>query len=638
MPGQTEFARRQRVLSEFGDFVLDHDDLDEILNEACRLIAFALNVDLAKVVEIERKSQTGFIRAGVGWRPGIVGHERISLTECSSEAFAIERTEPLIVNNIASEERFVFPAFLRDHGVVALVNVPVLLPGRKPYGILQVDASEPRSFDHEDIEFLKAYAMTLGPVIDRLKTAAELRETDERLRLIAANAQAYVMIVSDPENRITDWLGGSERILGWSSPEAIGETTDMIFTDEDHVTGVPARELSAARKNGTAENIRWHRRRDGTPVFLDGQTIALKSKAGQLRGYLKIGQDVTERVRAEIALRESEQRLQILLEGIPQLVWRARTHGDWTWSSPQWSAYTGLSPAESVALGWVKAFHPDDRETVLEAWKKAAEPARFDVEARICRAATQDYRWFQTRALPVRDESGLITEWLGTSTDIDDIRDLQERQQVLVAELQHRTRNLLGVVRSMADKTARASAGLPDFRTRFRGQLDALARAQGLLSRLNDHARVTFDELIRAELDALDEATEKVSLEGPKDICLRSSTVQTLALALHELTTNAIKYGALSQPQGKLRIKWSLGTTTDEENCRWLNIDWCESGVIIPSADLGTNGGQGRELIERALPYQLKAKTTFKLGLDGVHCTISIPVSTSTLLPESVNV
>ncbi len=502
MAGQHEFVRRQRVLSEFGDFVLDHDDLDKILNEACRLIAGALDCDLAKVIEIERKSGDGLVRAGVGWHDGVVGHERISLTERSSEAFAIEKTEPVITNDIAREDRFEFPAFLLDHDVVALVNVPIFLPGRVPFGILQVDAKEPREFDQEDIEFLKTYAMVLGPVIDRLKTAATLKETDERLRLFADNARAYVMIVSDADDRITDWLGGSEDILGWSAAEAVGETTDMIFTAEDRASGVPARELAGARESGTADNVRWHRRRDETLVFLDGQTIALRDKDGRHRGYLKIGQDVTQRIRAESALRESDERLQVLMKGMPQLVWRAVGAGDWTWSSPQWSDYTGLKPNESLHQGWLRAFHPDDREGFRHAWAEAARTGRFDVEARVCSVAEKEYRWFQTRALPLRDESGAVTEWLGTSTDVHEMRELQGRQQVLVGELQHRTRNLMGVVRAMSDKTARASTDLVDFRARFRDQLDALSRVQGLLSRLDDHDRVTFDELIGAEIAA----------------------------------------------------------------------------------------------------------------------------------------
>jgi len=762
MAGQEEFARRQRVLSEFGDFVLDHDDVEEVLNEACRLIAEALDADLAKVLEIERGTNTALVRAGVGWRPGIVGHERVSLIERSSEAFAIERTEPVISNDIAHEDRFAFPSFLRDHGVVAVVNVPILLPGREPFGVLQVDATEPRRFDQEDVEFIKTYAMVLGPVIDRLKTAAALRETDERLRLIVENARAYVMVVTDADDRITDWLGGSEKILGWSSSEMIGKPADIIFTEEDRVAGMPTKELSEARDHGTAPDVRWHRRKDGTRVFLDGQTIALKDRAGKLRGYLKIGKDVTERLRVQTALRETEERLRqfgeasqdilwmrdaeklqwqyltpafeavyglsredamsgddfrnwldlivpedreaaiaatdrvrggehvtfdyrirrpsdgsirwlrdtdfpitdaagevtliagvghdmtelretelrlhVLMEGIPQLVWRAVGEGDWTWSSPQWSEYTGLTPEQSTGYGWLDAFHPDDRVAVRGAWGDAPRRSGFDVEARICCAAKREYRWFQTRASPVRDEAGSIVEWLGTSTDVNDIRELQERQQVLVAELQHRTRNLMGVVRSISDKTARASDGLPDFRVRFRERLDALSRVQGLLSRLNEHDRVTFDELIGAELAALDGAADRVGLAGPHGVRLRSSTVQTLALALHELATNAVKYGALGQPQGRLQISWKL-EPNGPGDCPWLHVDWREMGVTMPPAgSKPTGGGQGRELIERALPYQLKAKTTFELGADGVHCTISLPVSAARSSQEAADV
>ena len=760
MVGQNEFARRQRVLSEFGGFVLDHDDLDEILDEACRLIAEALDSDLAAILEIDRRTNTGLVRAGVGWNPGIVGRKCVSLAERSSEAFAVGRTEPVITNDIAHEERFEFSSFLRDHGVIAVVNVPILLPGRDPYGVLQVDAREPRHFNQEDIEFLRTYAMVLGPVIDRLKTAVALRETDERLRLVVENARAYVLMVSDADDRIIDWLGGSQEILGWSPSEVLGKRTDIIFTNEDRTAGVPAQELSGARENGSAASRRWHQRKEGTRVFLDGQTIALKDPAGKLRGYLKIGQDVTERLRAETALRESEERLrhfgeasrdilwmrdvetlqwqyltpafetiyglnrdqavsgdnfrnwldlilpedreraidasnrvrggehvtfdyrirrpvdgstrwlrdtafpitnadgevafiagvghdltelreterrlQVLMEGIPQLVWRAVGEGDWTWSGPQWTEHTGLTPEESRGLGWLDALHPDDRDAARRAWKEAPQKARLDLEARICHAAAHEWHWFQTRALPVRDEFGSITEWLGTSTDIHDIRELQERQQVLVAELQHRTRNLMAVVRSLSDKTARASADLPDFRTRFRDRLEALSRVQGLLSRLNDHDRVTFDELVMAELEALDGTADRVSLIGPKGVRLRSSTVQTLAMALHELATNAVKYGALGQPQARLKIAWAL-QPEGKVGAPWLHVDWRESNVAMP-AGLHPGGGQGRDLIERALPYQLKAKTTFELGPDGVHCTVSLPVSASSSLREPANV
>lgn len=337
-----------------------------------------------------------------------------------------------------------------------------------------------------------------------------------------------------------------------------------------------------------------------------------------------------ERARAERGLYESELRQRVLIEGMPQLVWRAAADGQWTWTSPQWSQYSGQSSEQSQGWGWLDAVHPDDRQAVQQAWQRAGDSGKVELDYRVCHIGERRYRWFHTRASAVRDETNAIVEWLGTTTDVDEARALQERQTVLVAELQHRTRNLMGVIRSIADKTRRASTDLPDFMGRYGDRLDALARVQGLLSRMQDHDRVTFDELITTELNAMAGNADRARLDGPKGVRLRSSTVQALALAVHELATNAIKYGALGQPDAQLVVRWWL--QPDGPGARpWLHIDWRESGVAMPPPASGnTRGGQGRELIERALPYQFEAQTRFALGADGVHCTISLPVSATT--------
>jgi two-component system, chemotaxis family, CheB/CheR fusion protein len=132
--------------------------------------------------------------------------------------------------------------------------------------------------------------------------------------------------------------------------------------------------------------------------------------------------DVTQVVQAQRALRDSESRLRTLVEGIPQLVWRSLDQGDWTWSSSQWAAWTGQQPGESSGLGWLAAIHPEDRIATQAAWSAANELGAVDVEHRIFSPQKQTYRWFHTRGLPVRDERGAISEWLGTSTDIDELR------------------------------------------------------------------------------------------------------------------------------------------------------------------------------------------------------------------------
>ena len=183
--------------------------------------------------------------------------------------------------------------------------------------------------------------------------------------------------------------------------------------------------------------------------------------------------------------------------------------------------------------------------------------------------------------------------------------------------------------RPTASRTLTTSSDLTDFDLRFQSRIDSLARLQGLLSRLEEHDRVTFDELIRTELDAMGAAEDAVTLDGPPAVRLRPSAIQTLAMAFHELATNALKHGALGQPGAHLSIRWRLERPGDAGK-PWLHIDWKETGVAMPKpGSAPVRRGQGRELIERALPYQLRARTSFELGTDGVCCTIGLVVSST---------
>jgi two-component sensor histidine kinase len=207
------------------------------------------------------------------------------------------------------------------------------------------------------------------------------------------------------------------------------------------------------------------------------------------------------------------------------------------------------------------------------------------------------------------------------------LREREERLAVVIAELQHRTRNLISVVGAIADDTLRTSTTFDDFRGNYHDRLEVLGRAQGLLFRKKEGGRVTFDELLDSELAAQSVRVEdrgSVTLDGPRGIPLRSGMVQMLAMVLHELTTNSVKYGALKQPNGRLTVRWRQETRA-ESGKPWLHLDWKESGVEMPP--LAVTAGHGRELIERALPYQFGAQTTFALEADGVHCTISLPAS-----------
>jgi two-component sensor histidine kinase len=285
--------------------------------------------------------------------------------------------------------------------------------------------------------------------------------------------------------------------------------------------------------------------------------------------------------------------------------------------------------AEALDRGWLDAVHPDDRAATIDAWDHAREHGMLDAEFRVRRAADGAWLWHHSRSVPVRDASGGIVEWLGTTTDVHQLKALQERQGVLTAELQHRTRNLMGIVRSMSERTMDGAADLETFAAAYRVRLAALARVQGLLSRRTDGHRVTFDELVIAELLAMGAvdptgAGRQVTLDGVPGATLRSGIVQTLALALHELATNAGKYGALAQLQAHLLVRWRI---VPDAGASRLRVEWIESGVDMPRSGAAVRHGYGRELIERALPYQLNAATSYVLGSDGVRCTIELALA-----------
>lgn len=225
------------------------------------------------------------------------------------------------------------------------------------------------------------------------------------------------------------------------------------------------------------------------------------------------------------------------------------------------------------------------------------------------------------------EEAALVQEVADRTWDALERARAEDHLRVVVAELQHRTRNLLAVVRSIANQTLAASDTLDVFRAKFEDRLGALSRVQGLLSR-SDQDPITIEMLVRMELAALgaEEALNRMRLSGP-DVPLQNAMVQTLSLALHELATNARKYGALSNETGRLNVEWRV--VTFEHGEKRLTLDWTETWVAAtaPLPDGDARLGYGRELIERVLPHSLGAITRYELNETSVRCTIDVPLN-----------
>jgi PAS domain S-box-containing protein len=236
--------------------------------------------------------------------------------------------------------------------------------------------------------------------------------------------------------------------------------------------------------------------------------------------------------------------------------------------------------------------------------------------------------WMRMSAAPFRRETGELSGAVAVIQDVDAEKRTGQANLVLIRELQHRTRNLLAVVQSLAHQTIRGAKNIDEFEAQFNERLAALARVQRFLSRPDDQP-VTCGELVRGELAALASniAANRIVLEGP-EVPLPKRNVYILALALHELATNALKHGALTAPHGHLMVTWRV--LDDGGQGRHLTLDWLESGLDTIQFDIHSmRRGYGRELIEKALVYQLGAKTRIDSSDGSIHCVIEIPVETS---------
>ncbi len=302
-----QLLRQQTALARFGELALTSDDLDEILTEACRLVSEALGTELAKVMELQADGETLLVRAGVGWKPGVVGVIVIKVTDNTSEGLALKTGEPMISPNIATETRFVYPHFLIDNGVQAVCNVVILGGhGRAPYGILQIDSRQPRHFTGDDTSFLSSYANVLAAAVDRMRVMALVRAGEERLRFATLAGRLGVWeLVLDTREFTASEMCKDNFGRDPNAPFTYLQLLDAVHPD-DRKRSKAALDYSIA--TGTEYAIE-HRilRPDGATgwVQMHAQVVpAMDGRRGRLAG---ISLDITERVRAEERVRQSQR-------------------------------------------------------------------------------------------------------------------------------------------------------------------------------------------------------------------------------------------------------------------------------------------------------------------------------------------
>lgn len=382
-------------------------------------------------------------------------------------------------------------------------------------------------------------------------------------------------------------------------------------------------------------------------VFLAGLNPNLRL-GGDYGGYLglaagQISLAVTrlrreeEERRAAARLRESEARFRSMADHVPVMIWMTEPDGRCSYLNQRWYDFTGQTPDGGLGYGWAEMVHPEDRAAASDtAARCIAAGQPFQIEYRL-RAADGSYSWVIDAAGPRTDGEGRFAGFIGSVLDIGDRRRAEEARDLLSRELSHRIKNIFMVTGGLAALTARGDPAAEDFAARLQARLRALSLAHDLVrpelpagpaAGAQAHGAIgtgpapqppTVHGLIRSLLAPYAEQDEaRVALTGA-DGPVGFAAANALALVLHEQATNAVKYGALSTPEGRLRIE-----TRMEEGALWL--EWHESGgprVPGPPA----RPGFGTLLAGRSLSGQVNGRMEQDWRPEGLVVRLIVPAA-----------
>ncbi|MGZ6011973.1 MAG: PAS domain-containing protein [Caulobacteraceae bacterium] len=291
-------------------------------------------------------------------------------------------------------------------------------------------------------------------------------------------------------------------------------------------------------------------------------------------------------------LKEAQEHGRRFVDLTPHIAWTADPQGNLTLLPKKMHSLTGAPSEELMGKGWRALVHPDDRQAVDEAWRRAlATGAPYVVEFRGMRADGA-FVWMRSQAYAAHDEQGRVTAWYGLSENIDARKEAERDREMLLREVDHRARNILSVLQGVI--TLMPKDDPETFAANFRARLQALAGAHDLLAKSRWHG-VELRALLEEELQAFD--LDRVHLVGDA-LLVRSERVQHLSMIFHELTTNSAKYGCLSTPQGRLRVEWRV------VGDGLVLVEWTETGgpaVVAPPVRQGFGSTLIRSIASRRL-------------------------------------
>ena len=347
-------------------------------------------------------------------------------------------------------------------------------------------------------------------------------------------------------------------------------------------------------------------------------------ESGRVAGIFVQGTDVTSRIRAERQIRFQAR----LLDAVEQAVIATDVAGTVLYWNRFAEVLYGWSAEEAVGRTVIELKAAPDKQSDAEKLMALLQTGEtWSGEIVLRRRDGTTFTAFVIDS-PVHDDDGRFVGIVGVSFDITDRKQAQEKQALLVRELHHRVKNTLSTVQAIMNSTARASVSMEEFQASFAGRISSLANTHSLLAEDRWQA-VPFKDLLKTELAPYDDGTgNRVRLDGPP-VVLASELAVPLGMAVHELTTNAAKHGALADANGKLEIRWHI-----EDGAGLRKLCWVWNEHDGPPVELPTREGFGSRLLNRVLTVQTGADVKIDYQADGLRAVVALPIAPDTKLSD----
>jgi PAS domain S-box-containing protein len=469
---------------------------------------------------------------------------------------------------------------------------------------------------------------------------------DDLTRFAAALCEAPVALVTLLEEEYQHFLArtgfdgtGTRRDISFCTHavtvDEVMEVPDTLadprFVNNPLVTGPTAvRFYAGAPMRGSDDTVLGTvcvldtRPRAGlTPLQRQGLVILAQAAMGRLDDRRIACEQGIAAAQSRRALEESDLRFRTLADTMPQMVWSTRPDGFHDYYNARWYDFTGTPPGSTDGEGWNDVFHPDDQARAWTRWRHSlATGDPYEIEYRL-KHFDGTYRWVLGRALAIRDETGAITRWFGTCTDIHEQKLTLEEREIISQELAHRIKNIFAVIAGLIQFTARNRPEFAPIATDLRQRITALGRAHDFVRPHSAQSRPSArqDSLAGLLGDLFEPYQQgdrpRIAIEG-EDMLIDDRSATPMALLFHELATNATKYGALSTQHGLVTV--GIGHEADHVTLRWTEA----GGPIVTEPEHGMTGF-GSQLIELSAVRQLGGTVTRTWRPEGLCVVVRIP-------------